>query len=383
MFNVTNEHQLIERTQNYRLDKKILTIHSEDRDTTKYPNSNSFSIQCPEKYTNIQSIRLANAAFPSTQYVFSEEYKNTKMNFKLRADNLDQSYYYILSGDVIGANYVYTYNIPPGYYTPTQLAFELENGLNNLITSTINKYNTDITTYTYSCFKVFYNTVENRLYFGNTDDTFTILASNEILYDVNCNQMNIFSRKSKWGLPYYLGFEKTIYSSTPLSDGETITFNYLPSNSNYYSWLGPKTSDNYKTPSYIIAPNQLDILGENCIYMEIDKLNNIDEIVPYTLSTGDIYYNNDYNGLVNGSFAKIPITTTPTNYFFDGSNYFNTNVVYFTNPLEQISKLSFRFRYHDGRLVDFKNLSFNFSLEFYLLTNEIKRDMNVSMPSYY
>ena len=35
---------LISREQNYVLDRKLLTVHSEDRDSSKWPNSNEFEI---------------------------------------------------------------------------------------------------------------------------------------------------------------------------------------------------------------------------------------------------------------------------------------------------------------------------------------------------
>ena len=33
---------IINREQNYVLDRKLVSIHSEDRDITKWPNSNTF-----------------------------------------------------------------------------------------------------------------------------------------------------------------------------------------------------------------------------------------------------------------------------------------------------------------------------------------------------
>ena len=44
-YNVNNEHQLIRRQNTYVLDRKLVTIHSEDRDTSKWPNSNHFEVE--------------------------------------------------------------------------------------------------------------------------------------------------------------------------------------------------------------------------------------------------------------------------------------------------------------------------------------------------
>ena len=52
-FNTHNNHALIQRQQTYVLEKKLLSIHSEDRDYTQFPNSNNFSIDIGEAMTNV------------------------------------------------------------------------------------------------------------------------------------------------------------------------------------------------------------------------------------------------------------------------------------------------------------------------------------------
>ena len=39
-YNLHNNHPLINRQQKFLLNRKVVTIHSEDRDFNKYPNSN-------------------------------------------------------------------------------------------------------------------------------------------------------------------------------------------------------------------------------------------------------------------------------------------------------------------------------------------------------
>ena len=46
-------------------------------------------------------------------------------------------------------------------------------------------------------------------------------------------------------------------------------------------------------------------------------------------------------------------------------------------------KLKFRFRYHDGRLVDFRKCNFNFTISFYMLRDEIAREYNLRTPGTY
>ena len=57
---------------------------------------------------------------------------------------------------------------------------------------------------------------------------------------------------------------------------------------------------------HVSATNNLDIAGEDAIYIEVDRYNNIDEIYPYSERTGHLY-NNDLGHRVNGSFAKISL----------------------------------------------------------------------------
>jgi hypothetical protein len=77
--NVNNNRPLISREQNYYLERKLLTIHSEDRDIDKYPKSNEFSIKLPDTIRNIQSMRLVQCEFPINFYNFSNYNQNTKL----------------------------------------------------------------------------------------------------------------------------------------------------------------------------------------------------------------------------------------------------------------------------------------------------------------
>jgi hypothetical protein len=59
------------------------------------------------------------------------------------------------------------------------------------------------------------------------------------------------------------------------------------------------------------------------------------------------------------------------------------NMSQFFPPLERISKIKIRLRYHDGRLVDFSNCDFNFTLEFDLYRDEMARDLKLRIPAQY
>jgi len=51
--------------------------------------------------------------------------------------------------------------------------------------------------------------------------------------------------------------------------------------------------------------------------------------------------------------------------------------------LIKIKKLKFKFRYHDGRLVEFKDCNFNFTIAFNQLKDEIARDYIIRVPAEY
>ena len=92
-YNVSNSNPLIPRQQTYVLDRKLVTIHSEDRDIKKYPESNRFSIQLPITMENVQSVRLVECTFPINYYVFSRQYQNTKLTFTLDPVDPSSSYH--------------------------------------------------------------------------------------------------------------------------------------------------------------------------------------------------------------------------------------------------------------------------------------------------
>ena len=48
VYDVTTNHPLIPSSQEYLHYKKYVSIHSEDRDILKHPNSNQFEIELPE-----------------------------------------------------------------------------------------------------------------------------------------------------------------------------------------------------------------------------------------------------------------------------------------------------------------------------------------------
>jgi len=70
-YNVNTTHPIIDNSQEYILVEKYVSIHSEDRNIEKYPDSSDFEIEIPEDIVNVNSIRLIDWTFPSNYNTFS------------------------------------------------------------------------------------------------------------------------------------------------------------------------------------------------------------------------------------------------------------------------------------------------------------------------
>jgi hypothetical protein len=382
MFNINTNHPLIQRQQTYNLNKKILTIHSEDRDTTKWKFSNHFSIECPEIYQNVETIRVIDTCFPSSQFIFNNDYQNTKMVFTLYPET-DSSDWHAALG--LNVNGIYTVEINEGNYTTEQLAIELENKMNKAV----NDYLSSAPGGPYPPylnFKVYYDPINISLYFGNLNDSFTLKCGTEVSYTLKqCEQPNVFKQATHWGLPWHLGFGKTNYVSNKLVDtdgSQPVIMYHIPYGSPNYVWMpvGTTTDPTF----YLKAPFSLKLVGDNVMYMEIEKYNYLDELVPYVTNTSSSYNNiNNYGGSVNSAFAKIPIIENHYSYSFDSISTLLNNCGYFLPPIEKIPRLKFKFRYHDGRLVDFKDMPFNFSLEINQIRNDMDRNYSIKTPTFH
>ncbi len=419
--NNSNERQMI-------LKNKLITLHSDDRDITKYPYNNNWSIQLPDIIEKVFSLNLSDFTFSSKNLpVFSKKYGNTcfliqidssnnysnlendsnnniwtpRLNHQtndcsnvvesncevdiknvnlmnklnnptlindiscnsyssapkisectqetalLRAgvtkpkinkliSNNTNSYYYN------GEENFHVIEISEGYYSSPEL---LVNEINNSIMN--------IEALSDLSFQIMYSSINDSFYFIDKTNTRNIFLRFDLrlpdsYYEKCNNNLNkIWSNTSYWGLGYHLGFEKKSYSVTDLANNVKIPYdiNNLISNDN----------------KFLRSPKNINIKGPSVFYMEIDKYNSGDEI--------EINYNSNskylsmYNGISNSFFAKIFINRDDEYSY----NYESGEIIYsklFLNQLEsKIKKLEFKFRFHDGRFVEFSD-DFNFSLKF-------------------
>ena len=388
-----SDHPLIPREQTFSIDRKLLTVHSEDRDVSKWPNSNHFELQLPQTYTNVEAIALVQYSFPIYYNTFSNENQNTKITFSAT----------ITSGH--NGTGPLTITIESGFYGPEQLATEMQNKMNLAV-------QTQIGSTTYSNFKVFYDEVRQRLLFGNTEDPFTFIYDAPESYDSepcysSCPPLQPqtaqpsaiirWNQYTNWGLGYNLGFVKyskdqcgsrastqsaNTATASAVSGNQSVYYKNTSSSTLGYEWLPVSSGTGY----VLIPPNPPSLNGDSSIYMEIDKYNYMDEMQPYSEQTNNSR-RNDYNGIVNSAFAKLPIIEKPTKivsladfqYTNEPSDQFAGSASFFP-PLDKLSKLKFKFRYHDGVLVDFGGHNFNFTIVLYCYRDEIARSKTLRIP---
>jgi hypothetical protein len=414
-----NNHPLIPNSNQYFWERKYVSIHSQDRDISKYPSSSFFEIELPQDYLNIASAKLYSWSFPANYNVFSVNNYNISMSFKLT--QLYNPGEYGVSDPLLEGIFaaLYNYNnqdkeyviiIEPGFYNPQQMSTELTNKFNERVTLEITNFLKDNSQYEeaynlfiktqYNRFNIVYNSVEQKLWFGNTADRFVLINDSNIFYkkelvDASCLRKNELPDFSSWGLPAYLGFTRcSVYSlnadeTLEVSLGETeqlgnsayqIALNEQKVPRFYYGDVGNGDNGYWLLPGapgatvyFLKAQFKISFMGPAYFYMEIDGLNCIDETSPWNLSLYTTQTNNT-NGVVNSSFAKIPIPTTPISQYFD--NDMNP-YKYFNPPAERIRKLKIKLRYHNGQLIDFGQFEYSFMLEFSLLKPQQERSYSI------
>lgn len=427
--NTNQNHPLQQNSQNYLQYKKYVSIHSEDRDALAYPSSAEFEIELPEDITNISTMKLSEWAFPSNYDSFSILNSNVTMIFSI-TDPYDFPLYYpadttsidyhiykaLIENNEIN-NGEFTIIIEEGFYNPVQLANELQNKFNEAVTKVIELYmiknslivelNNFVSGGGYTRFVIVYNNVSQKIWFGNQADTFELLNNKLFLINAEGNQYLICKKNqvadfSNWGLPGNLGLSRcdVISQSPPNVSKECINSiysNYKVCNNYirfYYGdvnfnssgigdggyWLTPPYEFGSTTVflsgavvQYIVSAYKINIFGPPYIYMEISKYNCIDETQPYNISKFTLT-TNETNGIVNSAFAKIPIVATPLSQYYDGPC---NSYKFFDPPVERIRRLKFRFRYHNGELVNFGVFEYSFTLEFTTLLPMINRSVNL------
>ena len=386
IYNTNISHPLIPNAQEYMLYKKYVSIHSEDRDLLKFPNSSDFEIELPEDMINVSALKLVQWAFPANYSPFSVANNNLFFAFKITNPYNPGEYGVIndLASKIFEALFVtqeepYKFSIEEGFYNPVQMTTELTNKMNYVVSSRIEEYFTqkgyiaELLQFrlegSYSRFIVVYNTVNAKIWFGNRADGFTLL--NEAALGLNeLNELACISERkhlpnsSTWGLPGYLGlercntasingteFDKKISPSYAIFDGIAVPRFYYgdvtPGDNGY--WLIPYIDLSGSQVYWVEPLYKINLMGEAFMYMEISGQNCIDETKPYNVSNFTLT-TNQTNGVANAAFAKMSIPTTPLSQWFDRDS---VPYKYYYPPAERIRRLKIRIRYHDGTIGQF------------------------------
>jgi hypothetical protein len=396
-FNVNRTHPLVPNSNQYFYYKKYVSINSEDRDILKYPNPSLFEIELPQDLNNVLGATLATWTFPANYYTFSESNSNLIMTFKIinpynpgeysYSNPLQEAIFEVLYNKS-NENYIVT--ISEGFYTPELIVTELTNRFNSAVNDVIleyfkeNNYEELITEFVesggYNQFIIVYNSVQQKIWFGNRSSSFILTNDSCEIFDSLKNNINCFGKNklpefSNWGLPSFIGLTRNPEISIQTEDSPRFYYGNVTPGDNGY-WLLPDPNLPGSKVSYIKAPLKINIMGPSNIYMEIGSLNCIDETSPF-VSNSFTRQTNETNGVVNSCFAKIPVPTTPLTQWFDNDNL---PIKYFMPPADKIRRLQIKLRYHNGDLVNFDNFDYSFMLEFILLVPQIERNFKVFNP---
>lgn len=414
--NVSTNHPIIQNADTYYVYKKYISIHSEDRDMLRFPNSSQFEIELPEDITNIYKLTLTDWTFPANYNTFSQLNENIVMSFKITVpynpnENAVQN---DLASSIFEALYVFTkdyfISIEDGFYNPSQMSTTLTNKFNEAVSNQIIVYFTNqitnpplppgqpssfwqqmldefISLGQYKRFVIVYNDVGQKFWFGNTADGFiltneAIAVYNELTPNILCGVRSAYKEFASWGLPCNLGLTRCNITATKGSrtiDG--IEVNYTPRF--YYGDVFPGDDGYWLLPSplltnsfvyYAEANFKINLMGYSHFYMEIEGQNCLDETVPYNPSQFTVSRPNTTNGVVNSAFAKIAVPSTPITQWFDRNSL---PYKFYDPPADKIRKLNIKIRYHNNQLVNFGAFNYSFTLEFTTLINMINRKITV------
>ena len=340
-FNTQTSHPLIPNSQEYQFEQQYVSIHSEDRNILKYPNSSEFEIQLPQDYQNVQGFRLASGCFPVNFTMFSPKSKNVTLTFQITkpydASQLNplnpiQTKIEAMLNDMSGNNFVVV--IETGNYKPSQMTAEIQNKMNASVTSYLLGSTTTFTQAEASTFEtaggyqefvVAYHEVNRKLSFGNRSSQFLLTNQDTARYEEEghlclCDNRDISPNFKHWGLPGYLGFTRCNSPSIEQTNKNQTRFYYgdVISGDNGY-WLTANPALTGSSAYFVNSPMTLNLRPPSYFYMEIKLLNAIDETAPYNFSKFT-QETNQTNGKVKASFAKIPLLADD-----EQNNYYENN----------------------------------------------------------
>lgn len=154
---------------------------------------------------------------------------------------------------------------------------------------------------------------------GLSKTTLKLSFANEDGYDMGVDTTGSFdTHTQEWGLGYYAGFRKDEILAGPIVTAPRVA------STNPYTYL----------------------------ILDIEELN------------GAFEGGMDGSAMApHGCFAKIPFGTNSFEYVFMDASQSPPESIRYTPPLPSLQSLRVRFRFHDGRLVNFEDIEHSFSVE--------------------
>ena len=385
-FNVQNSHSIMPvnyNTSEYETVDYYCSVHSEDRNVFKYPNSGSFEIEFPRDYYNVSKLTITDLALPIISDVFNVTNNNVYLVFTINEPynpiQPDGSYasslqYVIYQALVSNIDTGFTIQIEDGTYSVPQMVTELTRRMNEVVSEYLETY---IATFqptlsssftSYEEFVIAYNYVNAYLWFGNRSSGFEIQNNSTFFEKKEEETSNFCDNKFRqrtyvnWGLPSNLGFTReAAYSTKSTNGGKDVRYYYgdnISGDDGY--WLTPNQSLPGASCFYIRPFYKLNIFGDPYVYLYIDGWNNIDVTYPF--------YPNEFtatsnvtSGAVESAYGKISLGTTPVALTFVGG-FFNPRE--YNPPLNRVRNVKMSFRYHNGTALDFGNMFFSMTFKF-------------------
>lgn len=362
-----------------------------------YPNAGEFVLQLRKNFNNIFRLEIISSEFPFTNYLVREN-----INSKIYWQHLDDG------------NYIYSINIPSGNYAPTNLISTIKEKMNTIerISSTpqnrsFNNFDITFDTFTNKVeFKAFSDTLlPNSI----TDDTITLnnkeytkltikhlnnfVKEGDSITITNSEAINVIPKASinRRHIVYSVNKADSTYSVLlePFTPGTSVTdnkggpgvrvksgasvrfrFDFDDTLGEILNFLNP--GDQFSITKFDSVINNFD---KYIFSTELDSVGNLKNNKTFIQLTGDInywlLYLNNYESIILNSgldncFSKILLPGSQGDIIF---NSFINNPVDFEVPLSSLSELDVRVTDANGKLVDFQNTNFSFTLKIYELVS--------------
>lgn len=390
---------------------KCVTINKIETVESGYPNQNSYTIDLGKAYHNIISARMVSCEFPNSDTAirdFPEERANNRIYWN----------------DIDDGDFLYSIAVPPGNYTPGELATVMESLFlqvprvnantqdftfedNHFIRVRVNNNTNKVTFESFKEFCLIQPIIEVTPEISTTPDSANQLEEAQATYTLTINHpghgmvtpgTNILMQRTipHFGIP--ADTLNTTHTVTEIVDENTYKFE-LPSCAFNLSRTRTDTRGGNAVRIYIpdlfrLRFDQPDTLGgllgfrnpgnSNSVYAFANSISNSDSY-QYETSTNalgevvDISNNfirlsgDDYVMMIAEPlqtltnigpnkfvFAKIQLCDSP------GKVLFNTHVSttrFYEDPIHEVSELQINFYGPSGFLYDFNGLEHSFTLE--------------------